>query len=176
MIKATSANVNWHWLIQVTPIQNKFEYRKQEPKIILICHWTSKIIQFISFEMFMNRPDTTKKIFICFQLQLFSKMQELNNWCWKQTNASFKVFIVGNQPWNMIAKLNFKAHYISLHNWGYSRKTIVLMIEPDFLVSGDIGSFFIYHEKSDFCQTVNISSCWLYFFASWRIANPCKKF
>ena len=38
-------------------IQNKFEYRKQEPKIILICHWTSKIIQFILFEMHMDWPD-----------------------------------------------------------------------------------------------------------------------
>ena len=35
--------------------------------------------------------------FVCFQLHLFSTMQGLNNWSWKQTNVGFEAFLAGNQ-------------------------------------------------------------------------------
>ena len=39
-----------------------FDAKKQEKKTILLT-WTSKIIQFIRFEMHMDRPDKSKKKF-----------------------------------------------------------------------------------------------------------------
>jgi hypothetical protein len=41
----------------------------------------------------------SKVTFVCFQLQLFSTMQGLKNWSWKQTNVTFEAFLVGNQGW-----------------------------------------------------------------------------
>jgi hypothetical protein len=47
--------------------------------------------------------------FACFQLQVFSSCIVLNNWSWKQANVNFKAFLVENQPWHIITKLdNYK--------------------------------------------------------------------
>ena len=42
----------------------------------------------------------SKLTFFCFQI-LLTTMQGLNNWSWKQTNASFEAFLVWNQGWRI---------------------------------------------------------------------------
>ena len=89
-------------------------------------------INYLSIWPFMRHPwfptrKASKLTFICFQLHLFSTLQGLNKWSWKQVNVSFEAFLVGNQGWCIKGQM--------LRKFIWYPKSIFRFIRPSMCIS-----------------------------------------